>query len=58
MNNKENTPSKTQSSVNTEGFSGQGQGNLSAKLPKAATTKDLVQAWRNAGEMVKQDLNR
>lgn len=55
---KESVPSKTQSSVNTEGFSGSGQNTFSAKLPKGATTKDLVQAWRNAGEMVKQDLNR
>lgn len=47
-------PTKTSSSVNTEGFNQSSQDNFSAKLPKGATTKDLVQAWRNAGEKVKQ----
>ena len=51
---KESIPSKTQSSVNTEGFQSTSSTNLSAKVPKGATTKDVVQAWRNAGEKVKQ----
>ena len=51
------TPGKSGSSVNTEAFVQQhSQPNLSAKLPKAPTTKDLVAAWRNAGQMVKQEL--
>lgn len=50
-------PGKTGSSVNTESFSQHSNsGQLSAKLPKAPTTKDLVSAWRNAGTMVKQEL--
>jgi hypothetical protein len=43
-------PGKTTSSVNTEGFT-QAPTNLSAKIPKGASTKDLVSAWKNAGEI-------
>lgn len=53
---KESVPGKTQSSVNTEGFKQESSNNLSAKVPKGATTKDVLQAWRNAGEKVKQNL--
>lgn len=52
------TPSKTTGSVNTDSFiQNNPTSTLSARLPKAATTKDLVSAWRNAGQMVKQELN-
>jgi hypothetical protein len=52
------TPSKmTGSSVNTEGFQQGNQQPLSAKVPKGATTKDLVNAWRNAGETVRMNRN-
>lgn len=46
--------SKPSSSVNTEALAANsGTGNLSAKVPKGATTKDLVNAWKIAGEKVK-----
>lgn len=52
---QESAPSKTSSSVNTEAFAKPMQSDLSAKVPSVgATTKDLVSAWRNAGEKVKQ----
>lgn len=48
-------PNKSTGSVNTDAFSQHSNvQQLSAKLPKGATTKDLVSAWRAAGEMVKQ----
>lgn len=54
---KESVPGKPSSSVNTQGLpSTQSQQTLSAKLPKGATTKDLVNAWKNAGETVKKNL--
>lgn len=59
MKQPEATPGKTTSSVNTAALSSNQQPHqLSAKLPKGATTKDLVSAWRAAGEMVKQDLGK
>lgn len=46
--------SKTSSSINTEALqSNPNTGNLSAKVPKGATTRDLVNAWKIAGEKVK-----
>ena len=45
---------KNTSTVNTAGSFSQPQGELSAKVPKGASTKDLVNAWKNAGEKVKQ----
>lgn len=47
------TPPKLTSGVNTEGFQ-QKPEQLSARVGKATTTKDMVQAWRNAGEKIKQ----
>ncbi len=48
---------KTAGSVNTAALQqAQQPQTLSAKLPKGATTKDLVSAWKNAGQMVKQEL--
>lgn len=51
-------PGKTTSSVNTEAFvkSNPSQGQ-SARVPKGATTKDLVSAWKAAGDKVKQNLS-
>jgi hypothetical protein len=45
---------KPTSTVNTEGNFSQPQGELSARVPKGASTKDLVNAWKVAGEKVKQ----
>lgn len=46
---------KTSSSVNTEALaSNKPQQELSARVPQGASTKDLVSAWRAAGEKVKQ----
>jgi vacuolar-type H+-ATPase subunit I/STV1 len=48
---------KTSGSVNTESLSGKTNSNeLSARVPRGASTKDLVQAWKNAGEKVKSQL--
>lgn len=50
------TPGKTSSSVNTTTMQNQGQA-LSVKVkPVGTSTKELVSAWRNAGELVKQEL--
>jgi hypothetical protein len=48
------TPTKSTGSVNTEQFNQTQNTTLSAKVPKGATTKDLVSAWKIAGEKVKQ----
>jgi hypothetical protein len=46
---------KTSGSVNTEALAAnKPKTELSAKVPKGASTKDLVNAWRAAGEKVKQ----
>ena len=45
---------KNTSTVNTQGSFSQSQVELSAKVPKGASTKDLVNAWKIAGEKVKQ----
>lgn len=50
---KDTTVSKTSSSVITDGFSQGNPPELSAKVKQGASTKDLVNAWRNAGEKVK-----
>jgi len=47
--------SKSSGSVNTEALAqNKAPQELSAKVPKGASTKDLVNAWRAAGEKVKQ----
>ena len=52
---QEGVPTKTQSSVNTEAMIQSGSSHeLSARVPKGATTRDLVAAWKAAGEKVKQ----
>jgi len=46
---------KPQSSVNTEAFTqNKPSQEVSARVPRGAKTKDLVAAWRAAGEKVKQ----
>jgi len=51
-------PGKQTSSVNTQAFTeGDTNKDLSARVPKGASTKDLVNAWRIAGEKVKQNLS-
>ena len=46
---------KPQSSVNTEAFTqNKPPQEVSAKVPRGAKTKDLVAAWRAAGEKIKQ----
>jgi hypothetical protein len=52
----QNAPAgSTSGSVNTEAFGNQGSPAApSARVPKGATTKDLVSAWRAAGQKVKQ----
>ena len=46
---------KSSGSVNTEALAAnRSQAEVSAKVPKGASTKDLVNAWRAAGEKVKQ----
>lgn len=49
--------SKSSGSVNTEALAAnKTPQELSAKVPQGASTKDLVSAWKNAGEKVKQKL--
>lgn len=49
---------KPSSSVNTEALSSKPvEGDLSARVPKGASTKDLVNAWKIAGEKVKRNLS-
>jgi len=53
--NTQTSVSKTSSSVNTEAFAAnKPRAEVSAKVPKGASTKDLVNAWKAAGEKVKQ----
>jgi len=48
------TISHIQSTVNTEGGQRQSDNSdLSARVPKGAKTKDMVNAWKNAGEKAK-----
>lgn len=51
-------PGKTNSTINTESFNKVNPAaESSARVPKGASTKDLVNAWRVAGEKVKQNLS-
>lgn len=47
-------PGKTQSSVNTEALSNQSQQTLSARVGKSNSSRDVLNAWKIAGEKVKQ----
>jgi HD-GYP domain-containing protein (c-di-GMP phosphodiesterase class II) len=50
------TTSKSTGTVNTESLNAnRSPETLSARVPKGATTKDLVNAWKIAGEKVKQN---
>lgn len=52
---QEGAQTKTQSTINTEALlQNSSSHELSARVPKGATTKDMVAAWRVAGEKVKQ----
>lgn len=57
---KDPAPSKTTSSVNTDAFNQSNNTNeLSAKVKMVgASTKDVTQAWKNAGEKARQKLNQ
>lgn len=50
---------KPSSTINTEALANTNSGNqnLSAKVPKGATTKDVVKAWKIAGEKIKNSTN-
>lgn len=48
-------PGKTASSVNTEAFPAGSKQQMSARVT-GTTTKDLVNAWKAAGELVKQNI--
>lgn len=51
-------PAKTNSSINTEALNtNQQPQELSARVPKGASTRDLTNAWKIAGEKVKQKLS-
>jgi vacuolar-type H+-ATPase subunit I/STV1 len=50
------TTSKSSGTINTESLNAnRTPEQLSARVPKGATTKDLVNAWKIAGEKVKQN---
>jgi len=53
---KSTTVGKPSSSVNTQALGSTKPTELSAKVPKGASTKDMLAAWRNAGEKVKSQL--
>lgn len=53
----ETIPGKVQSTVNAQAFGDKPNSELSARLKSGASTKDMVNAWRIAGEKVKQKFN-
>lgn len=50
-------PAHSSGSMNTQAMGGNKSQELSARVPKGASTKDMVSAWKAAGEKVKQNLN-
>lgn len=50
-------PGKPNSSVNTQSLNGNPGETKSARVPQGATTRDLVNAWKIAGEKVKQQIS-
>lgn len=56
IHSKPEVPGKVKSDVNTEGFHSGTQEPPSAKVAKTGSTKDLVDAWKRAGEKVRQNL--
>ena len=57
FDNKPTTVAKPQSTVNTESLTNQSTDELSARVPQGASTKDMLKAWKAAGEKVKRQLN-
>lgn len=55
---QETIPGKVNSTVNPQAFNDKPQGELSARLKPGASTKDMVSAWRVAGEKVKQQFSQ
>lgn len=53
----ENTPGKVQGTVNAQTFGDKPNSELSARVKSGASTKDMVNAWKIAGEKVKQQYN-
>ena len=47
---------KSSSSINTQALGSTKPTELSARVPRGASTKDMLAAWRNAGEKVKSQL--
>jgi len=56
LQKQESIPGKPTSSVNTESLNNKPNNTASARVPQGATTKDLVNAWKIAGEKVKQQI--
>jgi len=54
---QETLPGKVQSTVNSQSLTNTGTTELSSRLKPGASTKDMVNAWRIAGEKVKQQLS-
>jgi len=54
---QETLPGKVQSTVNLQSLTNTGTTELSSRLKPGASTKDMVNAWRIAGEKVKQQLS-
>ena len=55
---QETVPGKVQSTVNASAFGDKPSTDLSARVKPGASSKDLVNAWRVAGEKVKQQFNQ
>lgn len=53
---KETPPAHSSGTINTQNLSNKPT-ELSARVPRGASTKDMVAAWKAAGEKVKQNLN-
>lgn len=50
------TVAKPSGTVNTQALNGTPNAELSARVPRGASTKDLVKAWKAAGEKVKSQI--
>jgi hypothetical protein len=59
LGNQQSTPVATpQGTVNTQSVGNtQTNANLTSRVPKGATTRDMVSAWKVAGEKIKQTAN-
>lgn len=57
LDSKPTTVSKPTGSVNTQALDNSKPQELSARVPKGASTKDLVSAWKAAGEKVKSQIS-